>query len=166
MAMFVVNTHRFDPYRIFKFKVMWDGQYIPGINSVSPLVRKTEEILNRSGNEPSTYRVLPGLTTFEPIVLERGLTHDKSFEDWANLVYNYQGDQAMSLKNYRKDIKIDLLNLQGTIVMTYHVHRCWVSEYQALPALDANNNCVAIERLVLQHEGWERDASVTEPVET
>jgi phage tail-like protein len=166
MAMFVVNPHRFDPYQIFKFKVIWDGHDIPGIINVSPLVRKTEEIINRFGNDASKYGVSPGLTTFEPIVLERGLTHDKSFEEWANLVFNYQGDQAMSLKNYRKDITISLLNLQGTVVMTYVVYRCWVSEYQALPALNANKNCVAVERLVLQHEGWERDTAVTEPKET
>ncbi len=166
MAMFSVNVHRFDPYKNFKFRVYWDGQAIPGIINVSPLVRKTEGMTYRSGDDPSKYMISPGLTTFEPIVLERGLTHDKAFEDWANLVFNIQGDSSMSLANYRKDIRIDILNLQGAVVMTYSVFRCWVSEYQALPALDANKSCTAIERLVLQHEGWERDTDVTEPKET
>ena len=166
MAKFSVNTHRFDPYRIFKFRVKWDGEYVPGILSVSPLLRKTEDIISRDGGDPSKSRISPGLTAFEPIVLERGLTHDPAFEEWANQVFNYQGDAAMSLKDYRKDITIDLFNLQGTKVMSFNVYRCWVSEYQALPDLDANKNCIAIERLVLQHEGWERDTSVTEPTET
>lgn len=166
MAKFVVNTHRFDPYRICKFRVKWDGQYVPGISNVSPLLRTTEPVLFRDGGETSQSRVMPGTTGFEPVVLERGLTHDTAFEDWANTVFNIQGDAAMSLKDYRKDIVIELCNMQGTVVMAYRVYRCWVSEYQALPALDANKNCVAIERLVLQNEGWERDAEVTEPTET
>jgi len=166
MAKFTVNVHRYDPYRIFKFRVKWDGEEVPGILSISPLTRKTEEIISRDGSEPSTSRISPGLTAFEPIILERGLTHDSAFEEWANQVFNFQGDYAMSLKNYRKDIIIELLNLQGLVVMRFFVYRCWVSEYQALPALDANKNCIAIERLVLQHEGWMRDPDAIEPTET
>jgi len=166
MAMFPVNTHRFDPYKNFKFRVKWDGKYVAGITLVSPLVRTTDAVVSRSGSEPSNPRISPGLTTFTSITLERGLTHDTAFEQWANLAYNFQGDAAMSLKEFRKDINIDLFNLQGSLVMSFRVYRCWVSEYQALPVLDANANCVAIERIVLQHEGWERDESVVEPAET
>lgn len=166
MTMFPVNTHRFDPYKNFKFRVKCEGKYIAGITKVSSLVRTTDTVASRSGGEPSNQRISPGLTTFAPITLERGLTHDPTFEQWANLVYNYQGDSGMSLKDYRKDIIIDLFNLQGSLVMSFKVYRCWVSEYQALPELDANGNCVAIERIVLQNEGWERDTSVSEPTET
>ena len=166
MAMFPVNTHRFDPYKNFKFRVKWDGQYIAGITKVSPLIRTTDTVVTRSGGEPSNPHISPGATAFTPLTLERGLTHDPAFEQWANQVYNYQGDSTMSLKDYRKDINVDLFNLQGSLVMSFRVYRCWVSEYQALPELDANGNCVAIECIVLQNEGWERDTSVTEPTET
>ena len=166
MTMFAVNTHRYDPYKNFKFRVKWDGQNIAGITKVSPLVRTTEAVVIRSGGDHSNQHVSPGATSYPTITLERGVTHDTSFEQWANLTHNIEGDAAMSLKDYRKDIVIDLLNLQGVTVMSFMVFRCWVSEYQALPALDANANCVAIERIVIQHEGWQRDTSVSEPTET
>lgn len=166
MAMFNVNTHRFDPYKNFKFRVKWDGEYIPGISKISPLKRMTDPVIYREGGDPSMFRISPGTTRFEPIILERGLSHDTAFEDWANMTFNISGDAAISLKNYRKDISIDLFNLQGTKVMAFVVYRCWVSEYQSLPELDANGACIAIEKITLQHEGWERDISVGEPQET
>ena len=166
MAQFSVNTHRFDPYKNFKFRIKWDGRYVAGVSKVSALKRTTELVNHREGGDPSTDRISPGRTKFEPITLERGVTHDPEFETWANLVYNTDGDAAMSLKNFRKDIILELLNLQGNVVKSYKLFRCWVSEYQALPELDANANAVAIEMMVLQNEGWERDLAVTEPTET
>jgi len=166
MPSFVVNTHRRDPYRNFKFSVIVDGQPVPDIIRVSPLKRTTEAVTNRTGGDPSQFRVSPGPSSFEPITIERGLTHDPTFEEWANLTFNPQGDAAMSLKEYRKDILIRLHNLQGTVVMAFRVYRCWVSSYEALPALDANDAAVATERIVLHHEGWERDREVSEPAET
>jgi phage tail-like protein len=166
MSMFTVNTHRFDPYKDFKFRVKWDGEYIAGISKVSSLTRSTEPVTHRDGGDLSNVRIAPGLTKFDPIFLERGLSHDTAFEDWANLTFSIQGDADMSLKNYRKDIVIEIVNLQGTIVMAFIVYRCWVSDYQALPELDSNNNCIAIEKIILQHKGWERDKSIVEPAET
>jgi phage tail-like protein len=166
MAMFSVNPYRFDPYQGFKFRVKWDGRVVPAVFRVSALRRVTETVEHREGGDPSTSRQAPGATRFEPIVLERGLTHDPCFEQWANLVFNPQGDAAMSLRSYRKEVTIELLNHQGSVVMAFQVHRCWVAEYQALPDLDANGTCVAVERLTLAHEGWERDPAVTEPPET
>ncbi len=163
---FTVNPHRSDPYRNFKFRVIWDGRPVAGINKVSPLRRTTEVIEYREGGDPSLIHKLPAWTKYAPITLEQGVTHDTAFEDWANLVHNLQGDAAMSLKNYRKDIIIQLLNQQGTVVKAYKVYRCWVSEYQALPELNANSPAVAIERITLENEGWERDTEVTEPTES
>lgn len=165
MSKFTVNTHRRDPYRSFKFRVKWDGKVIAGISKISGLNRVTEVIPYREGGDTSSFGVTPGSTKFEPITLERGVTHDPEFEKWANLVFSMEGDAGMSLKNFKKDILIELLNLNGQLVMAYKVYRCWVSEYQPLPELDANGNCVAIEKLVLQHEGWERDQDVVEPAE-
>lgn len=166
MAQFEVNTTRFDPYKNFKFRIKWDGRYVAGVSNISALQRSTEPVTHREGGDPSTSRVSPSTWTFQPITLQRGVTHDPEFENWANLIYHTDGDAAISLSNFRKDLIIELLNLQSTVVKAYKVYRCWVSEYQALPELDANANAVAIERMVLQNEGWERDTAVTEPTET
>lgn len=166
MAKFTVNTHRYDPYRNFKFKVKWDGKYVAGLSKCGALKKTTEKSDWREGGDPSTSRPLPGKTTYDPISLEAGVTHDTAFEEWANLVNNFQGDAAMSLKNFRKDITIDVFNEASQKVLSYNVFRCWVSEYQALPELDASGNAVSIQSIKLENEGWERDTSVTEPTET
>jgi phage tail-like protein len=166
MVQFSVNTHRFDPYKNFKFRIKWDGRYVAGVSKVSPLKRTTEKVEHREGGDPSHSRLSPGRTKFEAITVERGVTHDPEFETWANLVYSTQGDAAMSLRNFRKDVIIDFFNEAGQKALSYKVYRCWVSEYQALPDLDANANAVAIQHLMLENEGWERDADITEPSET
>lgn len=166
MPKFSVNTHRFDPYRNFKFKIKWDGQYVAGLSKCGALKKTTEMTEWREGGDPSTGRKLPGKTSYDAITLEAGVTHDAAFEEWASTVNNFQGDAAMSLKGFRKDITIDVFNLQGTKVLSYNVYRCWVSEYQALPELDASGNAVMIQTIKLENEGWERDTAVTEPAET
>ena len=166
MAKFTRNPTRFDPYRNFKFRVKIDNQYVAGLSKCSALKRTTEVTPWREAGDPSTSRQLPGKTKYEPITLEAGLTHDQTFEAWANLVHNFQGDASMSLKNFRKDIIIDLFNEAGQKAHSYKVFRCWVSEYQAMPELDASGNAVAIQTIKLENEGWEHDASVTEPVES
>lgn len=164
MPQFAVNTHRFDPYKNFKFRVKWDGKYIPGISRISCLKRSTDPVVHRDGSEQSISRLSPGVWRFDPITLERGITHDTEFEDWADLSFSIF--EPMSLKNFRKDITIELLNEQGTVVKSFLVFRCWVSEYQVLPVLEANADSVAIESITLENEGWERDTAVTEPSET
>jgi phage tail-like protein len=165
--LFPVNAHRYDPYHTFKFQVVIDGKVVAGLKKMTALKKKTTPIKWRASNDPSHERVLPGGTTYEPVTLEQGLTHDPVFESWANLVNNLQGDAAMSLKNYRKDILVNVLNLQGMVAISYKLHRAWVSDYQALPDLDAGNmNAVGIQSITLQHEGWERDTSVQEPAES
>lgn len=166
MAQFNVNTHRFDPYKNYKFRVKWDGRYVAGVSKVSALKRSTDVVAHREGGDPSSSRAAPTLWKFEPVTLERGVTHDAEFEGWANLVFHTDGDAAISLKNFRKDITIELLNEQGQVAKAYNLFRCWVSEYQALPELDANGKAMAIERLVLQNEGWTRDLSAVEPTES
>jgi phage tail-like protein len=167
MAEFTVNATRFDPYKNFKFRVKWDGKYVAGVSKVSPLIRRTEVIQHREGGDPSTARKSPGRTEFEAITLERGVTHDVAFEQWANKVWNLGAGlgSEVSLKDFRKDITLELYNEAGQKVMAYNIYRCWVSEYQALPDLDANAAAVAIQRIKLENEGWVRDYSVTEPTE-
>jgi phage tail-like protein len=166
VPQFVVNAQRFDPYKNFKFRVKWDGKYVAGISKVSALKQSTEPVTHREGGDPSSSRVTPSVWKFEPITLERGVTHDPGFENWAKLIWNVEGDSIISLEKFRKDIIIELLNEQGVVAKAYKVYRCWVSTYEALPALDANAHVIAIEQLILQNEGWERDTDVPEPKQT
>ena len=164
---FPVNAHRYDPYRTFKFQVIIDGQVVAGLQKMGALKKTVSEVKWRSAGDPSHQRVMPGGSSYEPVTLEQGLTHDPVFENWANLVNNIQGDGAISLVNYRKDIVLNVLNLQGVVAISYKLFRAWVSEYQALPEFDANTmNSVGIQTLTLQHEGWERDTAVSEPSES
>ena len=167
MAEFSVNAQRFDPYKNFKFQVVWDGRPVAGVSKVGALKRTTEPIVWRSGGDPSTERKSPGQTKYEAITLERGVTHDPEFEKWANKVWNFGSGlgSEVSLKDFRKDIVILMYNEAGQVVKSYRVFRCWVSEYQSLPELDASANAVAIEMIKLENEGWERDYDVTEPSE-
>ncbi len=165
--MFAVNAHRYDPYRTFKFQILIDGKPVAGLKKMGALKRKTETVKWRTAGDPSSERILPGGTSYDPVTLEQGLSHDPVFENWANLVNNVEGDAAMSLKNFRKDIVINVLNLQGQVAISYKLFRAWVSEYQALPEMDAGTvNAVGIQTITLQHEGWQRDAAVTEPTES
>lgn len=165
--LFPVNAHRHDPYRTFKFQVLIDGQVVAGLKKMGALKKKTQPVKWRTAGDPAHERILPGGTSYEPVTLEQGLTHDPVFEAWANLVNNLEGDAAMSLKNFRKSIVINLLNLQGQVAISYRLNRAWVSDFQAMPDLDAANmNAIGIQSITLQHEGWSRDTAVPEPVET
>lgn len=165
--LFPANAHRHDPYRTFKFQVLIDGQPVAGLRKMGALKKTTEAVDWRTGGDPTHVRKLPGGTKYEAITLEQGLTHDPVFEQWANLVNNIDGDAAMSLVNFRKDIVINVLNLQGSVAMSYQVKRAWVSEYQALPEFDAGTtNTVGIQTIKLEHEGWDRDEAVSEPTES
>ena len=167
MAQFTVNPSRFDPYKNFKFHVKWDGRYVAGISKVGALKRSTEVVEHREGGDQSTGRKSPGRSKYEAISLERGVTHDPDFENWANKVWDFSGGAGAesSLADFRKDLIIDVFNEAGQKALSYKVYRCWVSEYQALPDLDANANAVAIQTIKLENEGWERDVDVTEPAE-
>lgn len=167
MAKFTVNTRRFDPYKNFKFRVKWDGKYVAGVSKVGALKRSTELIEHREGGDPSSNRKSPGRTKYEAITLERGVTHDTEFEKWANKVWNFGSGLGaeVSLKDFRKDIIIEMYNEAGQLAIAYKVYRCWVSEYQAEADLDANANAVLIQSIKLENEGWERDYEVAEPTE-
>ena len=167
MAQFTVNAKRVDPYKNFKFRVRWDGHYVAGLSKCSALKRTTEVVEHRAGGDPSTSHKSPGRSKYEAITLERGVTHDVAFEQWANKVWNYGSGLGaeVSLKDFRKEIIIEVYNEAGQLAIAYKVYRCWVSEYQSLPDLDANANAVAIQHIKLENEGWERDYDVTEPQE-
>ncbi len=167
MPMFPANPNRFDPYKTFKFRVKWDGRYVAGVSKVSALKRTTETVKFREGGDPSLQRVSPGQTSYDAITLERGLTQDREFENWARQVWNLGAGfgSEVSLATFRKDITIELYNEAGQLVMAFNVYRCWVSSYTALPDLDSLSSTTAIESMVLENEGWIRDPSVVEPPE-
>lgn len=154
-----------DPYLNFKFRIKWQGKYVAGLSKCSALKRSTEATPFREGGDPSTNRILPGQTKFEPITLERGMTQDLEFETWASQVWNYRAGQGMesSLANFRRNITLEFYNAAGQLVYAYNIYNCWPSEYTAMPELDSSANAVAIQTLVLQNEGWERDSSVKVP---
>lgn len=167
MAEFTVNTNRVDPYKNFKFRVKWDGRFVAGVSKISALKRVTEVVSHREGGDPSASHKSPGQTRFEPVTLERGVTHDPEFEAWASKVFNLgagAGAQT-SLKDFRKDLRLELYNEAAQLVLAYNLYRCWPSTYQALPELDAHGNAVAFETLMIENEGWERDHDVPEPAE-
>ncbi len=167
MAQFTANKDRFDPYKNFKFRLKWDGKYVLGVSKVSALKRTTEVVKHREGGDPSSSRKSPGRTEYDAITLERGVTHDKEFEQWANKVWQYGVNlgQEVSLKDFRKDVILEMYNEAGQLVIAYNIYRCWVSEFQAVPDLDANANAVAIQHIKLENEGWQRDTAATEPTE-
>jgi phage tail-like protein len=159
MAQFSVNPQRFDPYKNFKFRVKWDGRYVAGVSKVGSLKRTTEVVKHREGGDPSSSRKSPGRTEFDAISLERGVTHDTEFEKWANKVWNFGSGLGaeVSLKDFRKDVILDVYNEAGQLAISYKIFRAWVSEFQALSDFDANANAVAIQHIKLENEGWERD---------
>jgi phage tail-like protein len=167
MAEFTVNPLRGDPYKDFKFRVKWDGRYVAGVSTVSALRRTTEVVTHRQGGDPSTGRKSPGRTEYEAVTLERGVTHDPEFENWANKVWHLRAGLGVevSLADFRKDVRLELMNEAGQVVLAYELFRCWVSVFEALPDLDANGAAVAIQSITLENEGWERDESVVEPTE-
>ena len=169
MAQFSVNAQRFDPYKNFKFRVFFVGSTTPvaGISKVTGLKRTTEVVKHRDGGDPSSSRKSPGRSEYEAITLDRGVTHDTEFEKWANKVWNFGSGLGaeVSLKDFRKDIIIEVYNEAGQKAIAYKVFRCWVSEFQALADLDANANAVLIQHIKLENEGWERDYEVPEPQE-
>jgi phage tail-like protein len=167
MAQFSVNAQRFDPYKNFKFRIKWDGKYVAGVSKCSALKRTTEVIKHREGGDPSSSRKSPGRSEYEAISLDRGVTHDTEFEKWANKVWNFGAGlgKEVSLKDFRKDILLEVYNEAGQLAITYKIYRCWVSEFQTQADLDANANAVLIQHIKLENEGWERDLAVTEPAE-
>src|ERR1051325_11186270 len=169
LPQFPVNANRFDPYKNFKFRVKFgtSNAFVAGVSKVGGLKRTTEVVKHREGGDPSSSRKSPGRTEYEAITLERGVTHDLDFEEWANKVWNYGSGLGaeVSLKDFRRNLILEVYNEAGQLALAYKVYRCWVSEYQAIPDLDANANAVAIQHIKLENEGWERDVNVTEPTE-
>jgi len=167
MYQFTVNPQRFDPYKNFKFRISWDGRYVAGVSNVAALNRSTSVVEHRASGDPSTSRTAPGRTEFPPITLERGVTHDAEFERWANKVWNSGADPdaEVSLEDFRNDVIIEVCNEAGQVALAFKVFRCWVSNFQAQPNLDANANAIAIQSIKLENEGWERDLDVKQPEE-
>jgi phage tail-like protein len=165
MPQLPVNASRVDPFRNFKFGVRWDGRYVAAVSSVSALRRTTDVIEQREGGDPTATHRMPGRTTYEPVTLERGVTHDPEFEQWANKVAGAGpgAGSAGPLEDFRRDVTIELFDDAGRAVMSYTIFRCWPSEYVAVSSLDVHTNVAPVERLTLENEGWRRDPDVGAP---
>jgi phage tail-like protein len=162
---FVKNAKRVDPYKNFKFRILWDDKPVMGVSKVGALKRTTEVVKHRDGGDNSTDHKSPGRTSYDAISVERGITHDPEFEAWANKVHPYSGDTAMDLAAYKKNLTLEMMNEKGHVVYRYFLYDCWVSEYTAIPELNANTNAVAIESLKIELGGWDRDKDTKEPNE-
>jgi phage tail-like protein len=163
MPRVTAQTQRFDPYKNSRFQVRWDNQVVAGLSKMGALKRTTEVVEFREAGENIVPRKLPGKSSFADVTLEAGITYDTAFEDWANLVNDFASHSLASLGEFRKNISIDVFNDAGQKALSYNLYRCWVSEYQALPDLDAGANAIAITTIKLVYEWFERDASVKEP---
>jgi phage tail-like protein len=162
---FIKNANRVDPYKNFKFRILWDGKTVMGVSKIGTLKRTTEVVKHRDGGDNSTDHKSPGRTSYDAISVERGITHDPEFEAWANKVHPYSGDTAMDLAAYKKNLTLEMMDEKGHVVYRYFLYDCWVSEYTAIPELNANANAVAIESLKIELEGWDRDKDTKEPNE-
>ena len=163
--MVVKNIGRKDPYKNFKFRISLDGKPVLGVSKVSAIKRTTEVIKHRVGNDPSHDSKSPGRTTYDPITLERGITHDSEFEKWSRTIHSFGGDAMMDLAGYKRELILEIMNKKGNVVHRYFLHKAWVSEYTALLDLDANANAIAIESLKIEIEGFEHDPITKEPDE-
>lgn len=167
MARVSASGQRLDPYLNSKFRIAWDGKYVAGVQKVSALKKTTEVVETRSGGDPSSPFKLPGMTKYEAITIERGITHSVEFEQWANKVWSRSNGfgAEVSLKDFRKDIQLEMYNEAGQLVLRYNIFNCWVSEFQQAPELDASASGIAIESIKIEHEGFVRDYDVIAPTE-
>jgi phage tail-like protein len=163
---FVKNANRYEPYKNFKFRIVYNNKIVFGVSKVGALKRTTEVVKHRHGGMNSYDHKSWGRSTFDALTLERGITHDHDFEEWAQMVASWAGDASANLAQYKRELTLEFLNERGQVAIRYFLHGCWVSEYTALPELDANGNHVALETLKIELEGWERDATTLEPDET
>lgn len=163
---FVKNARRYDPYKNFKFRIIMDDKPVLGVSKAGALKRTTEVVKHRCGGENSVDHKSCGRTTYDGLTLERGVTHDREFEGWANKVHPFSGDAGMDLVDYKKDLTLEVMNEKGHVAFRYTLYHCWVSEYTSVPDLDANANAVAIETIKIEMEGWDRDIDTKEPKES
>src|SRR5271156_5541098 len=141
---FAVNISRNDPYKTYRFLVYFGTDVTPvaGMSKVGAIKRESDVIEYKEGGNAIILKGL-GRTKYDPITLERGVTHDTDFESWANAAQVLdKGSPSTSLANLRMEIRIELLNEEGQPVQRYIVHDAWVSEFQAWPDLDAGGNAV------------------------
>jgi phage tail-like protein len=167
----MATTKRRDPLKNFRFKVRFLGSTEPflGVSKVTGMKRTTEVVRHRSGGDPAHSFKLPGRTEYDPIVLERGVTVEAlEFEQWANKTWSFAnapGGRETSLKDFRRDLVLDVYDETGQVSVSYQVFNCWVSEYQPIGDLDANANAVLIQHIRLENEGWVRDVNSPPPAE-
>jgi phage tail-like protein len=163
---FVKNVHRKDPYKTFNFRLILDGNPVAFLSKMGKLTRTTDVIPFRSGNDPTHDTKSPGRTTYQAITLERGLTHDQAFKDWANKIHQFGGNPLTDLVGYKKDVILEMLNEKHQVAHRLFLYNAWVSEFTAMPDLDANANTVAIESIKIEIEGFEEDPNTVEPDES
>jgi phage tail-like protein len=165
VSSFRGNTHRLDPYKNFKLRVTWDGSSVPGVDRASPLGWQADVTEYRDGADPDTVHHLPGRIHYEAIALEREVTRDTAFEQWADQVRRLSPGAGQTGASYRKNIRVEVLDAAGRVVLAYDAYQCWPSGYRVLAGLDAAGRGRVTEELTLSCEGWQRDAGVVWPAQ-
>lgn len=160
---FTKNANRIDPYKTYKFRVLWDEKPVLGVSKVGPLRRVTNVVSHRAGGWNSSDSRSPGRTNYDAITMERGITHDLEFAKWADRVHPYAGDGGMDLVGFKKELTLEVLNEKGQVALRYFLHGAWVSEFTAVPQLDSNANAIAVETIKIEIDGWEPDRDAKEP---
>jgi phage tail-like protein len=162
MASFAANPARADPYKDFKFRVRWGAnEYVAGVSKVSALTRTAERVEPRERRDPRPGHELPSRTEYEPITLERGVTYDLEFEQWATRASAFVDSPApegrperdASQNEFRRNLTIDVFDEVGQKVMSYEVHRAWVSEFTAQADLATGAKAILIQSIRIEHEG-------------
>ena len=154
---FTATALTYDPYRKFKFLVKWEGQYVMAVHKVSSITKSIDAIDWRTGGDSNFGAKVPGLTKWEPITLERGLSADAAFQKWMIEVNRYTkagGQENEAVHNFRKNLQIEMYDLQNDLVMTINVYNAWPSKL-TIADFDAKANELAIEHIELQNEGWD-----------
>ncbi|POG54372.1 phage tail protein [Haloferax marisrubri] len=146
---------RTDPYRQLRFILEIGGLVTAGFSRCDLPSATSAVVEYREGADPPTPRKLPGLNEYGPLVLEVGVT-DRSLElsEWRTLVEQGRMDEA------RRDAAVVLLDATGNPAARWVFREAWPSKYDA-PRLDAMASEVAVERLVVVHEGFARVAVET-----
>jgi len=148
-----------DPGRNFRFRVKWNDRYAAGFADASPLPVDLKSPRRRESGGPPPAIGPEGQGTPFFINLDRGLAFDLSFEQWISMVrcYGPATGKGSLLVEYKRPLTIEMSDEDGKVVRTYHLSRCWVTEYTAFPKPDALSTEIAIEHLRLGFDAWKQD---------
>jgi phage tail-like protein len=137
-----------DPLRAYNFKLLINNVTEGHFTEVSGLGVKVERISYREGGN-TTVRAIPGRVTYAAVTLRFGLTASQELWDWLM--------SAVAGRVVRRNVSVVMLDSSGSAeVLRWNLINAWPQEWYGAP-LDALSQELAIETLVLAHEGLQRE---------